>query len=309
MKVEKIIHYLLIGNLTSKKIIYEMTNTTDPKTIYDINQIFYSYSKQHYHRPENSKVESYYMTITPSRIIMLIQTDDSFPFKQNFELFKKIQDDVQELSENNLNYKLAHHKLNLGPKINQAIYDFFNEINTEQFLNTKSVWRNQMRFSNIMTNNYYNEEQMNMRIRNSLINNSQGFEVDKFSFTQMNQDKTNRSNRSNNSNEKMILNEPFKFNKNKKINVQIIEDNKENEKSNITKSINKSLIQSSFIANNNFNKNGTQSRQIPYALLRELENIIWNITCCKKLIFSILIIIIICQIFVIPIIIHYSYSY
>ena len=35
MEVEKVIHYLLIGNLLSGKVIYEMTNIIDPKTIYE----------------------------------------------------------------------------------------------------------------------------------------------------------------------------------------------------------------------------------------------------------------------------------
>lgn len=309
MKVEKIIHYLLIGSLTSRKIIYEMTNTTDAKAIYDINQIFNSYSKLHNHRPENTKVESYYMTITPGRIIMIIQTDESFPFKQNFELFKKIKNDVQELSEMNLNNNLAHHKMNLGPKITQSIYDFFNELNSEQILNVGSFRRNDTRLSKIMTNNYYNEEQMNMRIRNSLIKNNISFDADKFSLTQMIPDRTKGSNRSNNSiNEKMSLYEQNNYKKSKKINVKIIDDNNEPDKSNISKSVNKYLIQSNLIAKN-FNKNSTQSPRVPYALLRELQNIIWNITCCKKVIFFFLIFIIICQIIIIPIIIHYSYSY
>ena len=56
---------------------------------------------------------------------------------------------------------------------------------------------------------------------------------------------------------------------------------------------------------------GTQQvlNQLPYGLLRELQNIIWNISCCKKIIFVILIIIIIAQIIAIPIIITKSYSY
>ena len=156
-------------------------------------------------------------------------------------------------------------------------------------------------FNKIYTNNYYNEEQMNMRIRNSLISNLNNisFDADKYSFTQMIQDKSNRSINSNLDKSNKIMNN--------KISVRIFDDKTEQDKTNI----NKSLIQSSIIINNNVNKMRTQQdlNQLPYGLLRELQNIIWNISCCKKLIIVVLIIIIISQIIIIPVAIYSSYSY
>ena len=46
MQVEKVINYLLIGNLLSGKVIYEMSNTIDPKTLYEANLIFNNYQKK-----------------------------------------------------------------------------------------------------------------------------------------------------------------------------------------------------------------------------------------------------------------------
>lgn len=303
MKVEKIIHYLLIGNLNSGRIIYEMPNKTDPKTIYDINQIFNSYHKQHHHKPENSKIDNYYMMITIERIIMISKTDPNLPFRQNFELFKKINEGIPELAEMSLNWNLPLHKKSLNLKISEKISEFFAELNSNKIMNTVSFKRNRSAMINkIYTNNYYNEEQMNMRIRNSLIsnlNNNISFDADKYSFTQMIQDKSNRSINSNLDKSNKIMNN--------KISVRIFDDNKEQDKTNI----NKSLIQSNITINNNINKMRTQQElnQLPYGLLRELQNIIWNISCCKKIIIVVLIIIIITQIIIIPVVIHSSYSY
>ena len=305
MDIENILHYLLIGDLTSGKIIYELSNTTDAKTIYDINQIFNAYNKQHQHRPENTKVDSYYITITIERIIMISKTDENFPFKQNFELFKKIKDRVPELSQMSLNYNLALNKKNIKYKISDAINEFFNDINynNQQIVNTISYNRNINKINNKnYSNNYYNEDE---KIKNSLISNNRSFDADKFSFTQMIQDKPNNS-----INERINLrsgNSLNKFNKNKKISVKIIDENNE-EKTNISKS----LIRSSLIVNNNnnsLNKSDIQPVEMSYSLLRELQNLIWQISCCKKIIIFFLVFIIIAQIVIIPIIINNCYSY
>ena len=301
MQVEKIIHYLLIGNLNSGRIIYEMSNKTDPKTIYDINQIFNSYHKQHHHKPENSKIDDYYMMITIERIIMISKTEPNFPFIQNFELFKKINEGIPELSEMSLNWNLPLHKKSLNMKISEKIKEFFAELNMNKIMNTVSFKRNRNSTVNkIYTNNYYNEEQMNMRIRNSLIsnlNNSISFDADKYSFTQMIQDKSNRSINANNDKNNKI--------KNNKISVRMLDDNNEQDKTNI----NKSLIQSSIIINNNKIGAQQQLNHLPNGILRELQNILWNISCCKKMIIVVLVFIVIAQIIIIPVVIHSSYSY
>ena len=303
MEIDNILHYLLIGDLTSGKIIYEMSNTTDAKTIYDINQIFNTYYKQHQHRPENTKVDSYYITITVERKIMISKTDENLPFKQNFELFKKIIDSVPELSQLSLNHNLALNKNNIKSKISDAIYGFFNDINynNQQIVNTISYNRYKNKINKNYTNNYYNEDE---KIKNSLISNNRSFDADKYSFTQMIQDKPNNSIKERN--DLRGSNQLNKFNKNKRISVKIIDENNE-EKTNISKS----LIRSSLIINNShsLNKSGIQPAEMSYSLLRELQNLIWQITCCKKIIILFLIIIIIAQIIVIPIIINKCYSY
>ena len=40
MEIDKIIQYLLIGNLINGKIIYEMKNTNDINIIYEIKHLF-----------------------------------------------------------------------------------------------------------------------------------------------------------------------------------------------------------------------------------------------------------------------------
>lgn len=304
MEIENILHYLLIGDLSSGKIIYEMSNTTDPKTIYNISQLFNTYYKQHQHqhRAENTKVDSYYITITIERIIMISKTDDNFPFKQNFELFKKIKDSVPEFSQMSVNWNLALNKNNIKSKISDAIYEFFNDINynNQQIVNTISYNKIKRRINKNYANNYYNEEE---KIKNSLISNNRSIDADKFSFTQMIQDKSNNSlNERNNLRGGNLSN---KFNKSKRISVKILDENNE-EKTNISKS----LIRSSLIVNNNsLNKSGIQPAEMSHSLLRELQDLIWQITCCKKIILFFLIIIIIAQIVVIPLIINNCYSY
>ena len=46
--------------MVTGKIIYEMQNTNDFNIIYEIKQLFKTYSLKHNLRQENIKVESYY---------------------------------------------------------------------------------------------------------------------------------------------------------------------------------------------------------------------------------------------------------
>ena len=304
MQPEKIIHYILIGNLTSGKIIYEKSNKTDPKAIYEINQIFNNYHKQIHHRPKNIKIDNYYVAITLERIIMISKTEEYFPFKQNFELFKKINEGIPELSEMSQNWNLPLYKKTLNTKISEKISEFFTELNSNpKIMNTISFKKNKYTINRIYTNNYYNEEQMNMRIRNSLINslnNKNSIDGDKYSNKQAIQDKSNRSNRSINSNND-------KSNKllNNKMSSRMIDDTNDQYKINI----NKSLIQSNIVINNNKIEEKKQINQIPRGILREMQDIIWHISCCKKVIIFVLVLIIIAQIIIIPVIIYNSYSY
>ena len=291
MEAKKIIKYLLIGNLALGKVIYEMSNTSNPKTIYDIHNIFDAYYKQHYHRAENMQVDCYYITMTLERIFMIAKTDDTFPFEKNFELFKKIKDEIPELSKLHLNTKT------IGLKIQNVINNYFNSINNDkQLLKTMSFKKNNNQLFKMKTNSYYNEEEMIMRVRNSLISNNKSLDIDKSSFANMIHDKNN-----------YVRDTNIKGrNKTKKITVRSF-DNSEKGKT----SGNNPLISSNLVVQNKINNLKMQPppETMYNNLIRELQNLIWQITCCKKIIFVILIIIIIAQIIAIPIIITKSYSY
>ena len=289
MEVKKIIKYLLIVNLASGKIIYEMSNSPNPETIYDINQIFNAYYKQHFQRAENMQVDGYYLTMTLERIFIMAKTDDSFPFEKNFEFFKKIIDEVPELSNPHLNSK------NISLKIKNTIYNYFNNKNSDkQPLKTISLKKNNNQLYKMKTNSCYNEEDIIMKVRNTLINNSKNLDIDKSSFVNMIHDKDNKKDR------KILI-------KSKKITVRTVDDSISEKNKNTG---NNPLTTSKLEIKNKISDNKFQPTPAMYTnLIRELQKIIWQISCCKKIIFVILIIIIIAQIIAIPIIITKSYSY
>ena len=237
------------------------------------------------------------MTITFERIFMIAKTDESFPFEKNFEVFKKIKERVPELSN------IYQSKDNLSSKIKNSIYEYFNTLNKDkQFVNSISTKRNKSKFFRMKTNRYYNEEEINMKMKSSLISNSRSFEVDKLSGGRMIQDKENSIRDKN-------IKQRNKNIKNQKVSINLIDDNSWKDKTIGNKSL-KPLNQSNLIVENNNKRLQMQSSTaMNNNLIRELENLIWQITCCKKIIFIILIIIIIAQIIVIPIIIKKSYSY
>ena len=86
MEIEKIIQYLLIGNLISGKIIYELQYTNDKNIIYEIKHLFNTYSIKPYLNQENLKIESYYINISIEKLIMISKTNASFTIEQNLEL-------------------------------------------------------------------------------------------------------------------------------------------------------------------------------------------------------------------------------
>ena len=102
MEIDKIIQYLLIGNLINGKIIYEMQNTNDINIIYEIKHLFSTYSIKHNLSQENIKVESYYINISSDKLIMISKTSASFSIEQNLELFEKIKKNIPDL----INYPL-----------------------------------------------------------------------------------------------------------------------------------------------------------------------------------------------------------
>ena len=295
MNVEEIIQYLLIGNLYSKKIIYEMSNTKDGKIIYDINQIFLLYSKKWHIKPGNSKVDSYNVFISVERIIMISKSKESFSVNQNFELFNKLINDIPELSKMS-RWNYVHEKENLKAKITNVIHEYFNNmITSRKILNTVSFNKTQD-ITHKKNTKYYDEQDYLKQIRNSLISNN--LDLDKFSFNQLIPD-DNSSN--GNANETLKVSQK----KRKKKIIKIIDEN-EHEKSNMSKS----LVRASLIVNNmNRDTNKAPNPKLAINLLKELDSMIKNISYCKKIIIVILIIIIIIEIIVIPLIIKFSYSY
>lgn len=304
MNTKNIIKYLLIGNLYSGKVVYEMINTKDPKIIYDINQIFHSYTKKRHIKPENVEIEGYYMSISLERIIMISKVDETLPMNQIFDLFNKINAEVPQLKKMSLDWSLILHKEAINSKINKIIDDFFTNLNK---LNKNLEFRNTISFKNKksfkinnMHNKYDKEQNILKQIRKGLISNNLDF--DKFSFNNLIEQSNISINNKNSINENISININNK-DKNKK-NIKLIDDN-DQEKTNLSKS----LVRASLIANINNNKKSIANQNLVYSIMRELENLIWKISCCKKIIVVILIIIAIGQIIAIILLVKYSYSY
>jgi len=309
MEVEKVIHYLLIGNLLSGKVIYEMTNIIDPKTIYEGNLIFTYYQKKKHH-PSNIQIDSFTISISVDNLIMIIKTDDLFPIERCFDLFKIIKKSIPNLQELSQDFNINLYKQSLKEKISKIIHDFFNEIN-----NSRKI-QNNINYIKNDVNNIIEEESdesnkdssissknsKNYKKSNSLI--SRTMDVDKFSFNSIKLDKTLYAKKNNS--------KIFKKEKdnNKKISVKLIDDNEEN-KTNMYRS----LIQSSSLVKIDNNNDIYKSKirlnesQMTNKYVNDLKNIVSKITCCKKFIIFIIILVIIIQVVVIPIIIKYSYSY
>ena len=299
MEVENIIKYLLIGNLISGKIIYEMINTNNAKIIFDINQLFNSFYKNNNEIPERARVDSYNIMVILQRIIMISKTHDAFPLEQNFELLKAIKSGLPYLDQMPINWNFSANKSDIEYKIPKIIKEFFQNLENNNQINANTFRKNigKSKSSKIYENKNNNNDKKIINHKNSLISTSdnRSFDNDKNSVNQLIQDKSmNKSNNGKKINQKK--------NNNKYVIVKILDNNKFPEKNNISKS----LTQSSIILKNN---NNLQSSEMSKGMAKELEGIILRITCCKKVIFFILLLIIIAQIIIIPFIIKYSYSY
>ena len=305
MEVEKIIKYFLIGNLYSGKIIYEMTNATKPKTVYEANQIFtlFQNTRKYAH---NTKINSFTVSVFVDSIIMIIKTEELFPIERNFEIFKKIKNGVPNLYEISVDWNLNLYKQSLNEKITKIIYDYFKDMNSSRkALNTISFKKNDLNEIIDEESDEYKKENDNeikkASKRNSLISNS--IDMDKISLNSIKLDKT------------ILVKDKTKIqssikkndNKSKKISVKMIDEMED--KTNMYKS----LIQSSSLVKinngiNNLNKSMKDSRMAEkYA--NDLKKIVTKITCCKKVIFFFIILIIIIQVIAIPLIIKFCYSF
>ena len=315
MEVEKIIHYILIGNLVSGKIIYEMTNIIGPKVLYEANLIFSSFQKKKHHS-QNTKINSFTVSIFIDNIIMIMKTDELYPIERNFDLFKKIKKSVPNLYELSLDWNLNLYKQSLSEKITKIIYDYFSDLNSSRkILNTVSYIKNDINDiieeesdenkmeSSVSSKNSNNNNKNNKnKKRNSLISSNDG---DKISLSNIKLDKTvfvkERKSK--------IFDKNNNNNKSKRISVKMIDDN-ENNKTNMYKS----LIQSSSLVriNNNENdkmRNTMRESHMTNKYVSDLKNIVTNISCCKRFIIFFIVLVIIIQVVAIPLIILYSYSY
>ena len=313
MEVEKIIHYILIGNLVSGKIIYEMTNIIGPKVLYEANLIFSSFQKKKHHS-QNTKINSFTVSIFIDNIIMIMKTDELYPIERNFDLFKKIKKSVPNLYELSLDWNLNLYKQSISEKITKIIYDYFSDLNSSRkILNTVSYIKNDINDiieeesdenkmeSSVSSKNSNSINNKNKK-RNSLISSNDG---DKISLSNIKLDKTvfvkERKSK--------IFDKSIDNNKSKRISVKMIDDN-ENNKTNMYKS----LIQSSSLVriNNNENdkmRNTMRESHMTNKYVSDLKNIVTNISCCKRFIIFFIVLVIIIQVVAIPLIILYSYSY
>ena len=312
MEVEKIIHYLLIGNLYSGKVIYEKSNIIDPKTIYEANLIFTNYQKKKIHSL-NTQIESFTISIFSDNIIMIVKVDDLFQIERSFDLFKKIKKSIPDLYELSLDFNLNLYKQSLGEKILKIIQEYFNEINESRKIQNNFSYRKKD-INDIIeeesdeskkdsSNSSKNSKNNRKEKKNSLI--SRTIDVDNFSFNSIKLDKTIYSKK----NQSKILKKGGGGGK--KISVKLIDDNEEENKTNMYRA----LIQSSSIVKINNNNDINRSKfklnesQLTNKYADDLKNIVKKITCCKKVIIFFIILVIIIQVVVIPIIIKFSYSY
>ena len=300
MEIKKVIHYLLIGNLISGKVIYEMSNIFDPKTLYEANLIFSNFQKKKRHS-QNTKINSFTVSIYIDNIIMIIKTDDLYPIEHNFELFKKIRNAIPNLYDLSIDWSLNLYKQSIGEKITKIINEYFSDLNSSRrALNTVSFSKNDIndiieeesdenkKESSVSSKNSFKKEKRNSLISNSTYggNNKKG---KRGIFFTTNNDA-------------------------KKISVKMIDDDEEENKNNIFKS----LVQSSSLIkiDNNNNKNelnkskiSLRESQMTNKYVNDLKNIVSNISCCKRVIIFFIILVIIILVVAIPLIIKFSYSY
>ena len=339
MEIDKIIQYLLIGNLQSGKIIYEMKNTNDLDIIYKIKNIFSTYSMKHNIKEENTKIESYYVNISIEKIIMISKADINFSIEQNIELFEKLKNNVPEVFGYPPKPDRRRVKQSLTAKITNIIYDFFQYINANKQIISQAYFKNKSNYlitTNIHKNNN-NERKINFKLINKNNNNSNDISNNNSNnmsnLISIENNKNDDNTKNNyNYNEKSstrginlisIDRKKLKHLNNNKINYNNIKDiyknkvnynnNKNNKlfseinKESDSTNINKSLYQSNilFKIDNNQNINIIESKQ------RSLYNTKKTNNCSKSkiIIMIILFIIIAIQAVSIPLIIINSYSY
>ena len=132
MEFNDIFEYLLLGNLISGKILYELKNTSDITIINDINQLFYNFSLQKKLISLKNNIDSYYISFAEEQLIMISKLKIAFSQEQNSELFETIRNRVPDLIESKYIIKHKYRKRNLYLKITNVIYDYFQYINVDK---------------------------------------------------------------------------------------------------------------------------------------------------------------------------------
>ena len=281
MEIEKVLKYLLIGNLNTGKIIYEMKNIEDLSIIFQIKSLFSTYSSKKNLKQQNLKVGSFYINISLEKLIMISETDINFPMDQNIRLFEKIRRSVPEINKFSLKTNSYEEMHNITSKITNVIFDFFQYININKQIVSESYFK--IKTKNILkrTGSSNNNKKLNFKNNNNILiapENSKIMDIDKSSTRQIMDGEIKNIVIEKN---KVIDPQNEKLNNNKELdNTNIIDDNKIIDKYNYR----------------NY-------------LLKELQNELKKIAYCRRCIIFILILIGIIQVVSIPLIILKTYSY
>ena len=301
MEIEKIIEYLLIGNLRSQTIIYELQNTDDINIVNEVKLLFAIYIDKINLKEESTKVESYYINISSDKIIMIAKTNISFTPEQNSELFERINKFALDPKSSRLKM-WRRKKLSLSAKITNLIYDYFQYINANKQVISEAHFKLGSKSQNNVS------KKMNFKYNNnSLISldNTRNIDVDKSSTRQIINGSINNNNNMNNINisddktevVNIKVNYPSNniYNNNRyknKGNNLILNDNKDLDNTNISKS-------SNILPNNNSNNYSIKASQ------KGKMKISWK----RVIIIFILVLIVLIIIGSIYLIIINSYSY
>ena len=315
MEIEKIIQYLLIGNLISGKIIYELQYTNDKNIIYEIKNLFNTYSIKPYLNQENLKIESYYINISVEKLIMISKTNASFTIELNLELFNKIRKSIPDLIKYPfIKPNIKKEKQSLSTKITNIIYDYFQYINANKQIISEAFFKIHPKNNNNLIHyhkNVFKNNNRNIYINNKnkkniiTVENNKTIDIDKSSNRQILKESTNTIDYFG---PKIIYPNDNKINynenKNKnQLNQLVLNQIKEEEEENYN------IIKSFYRSRNLFKKDNTKD----LFLFKKSNNLNnsnnSNNSKNRKIMIFILIIIIIAQIATIPLIIINSYSY
>ena len=314
MEIEKIIEYLLIGNLRSQAIIYEMQNTNDINIVNEVKLLFAIYLDKKITKEESTKVESFYINISSEKIIMIAKTNISFTLEQNTELFERINKYALDPKSSRLKM-WRRKKLSLSAKITNLIYDYFQYINANKQVISEAYFKIGPKIQNYASKkDRIDSNRINFKNNNNSLvsmDNTRSIDVDKSSMRQIiNGSINNNSNNININNvnisddktedENIKVNYPnnniYNNNRNKnKGNNLILNDNKELDNTNISKSSNKYEIVL------NKNSNNSPKKAPP----KEKREISWK----RVIIIFILVLVVLIIIGSIYLIIINSYSY